>query len=306
MAVADGAAGARRAAAMLGIAACAETTSSSMSEDAAKVDVKLSFRHSFQPNRLINVHAQVKSGRSYRLRSSSSSHLRLGIDRETLAALSGTGTPGLVVWVPPPPLSRLYWYAVDPRRSVKSGVEVSRDQFVRPSIRYDLTRLAEYAAWTPLLATQTMAVLPDAAVHQRAKRAYAALKSGGCCHPFIGSLAVTRLAWRHITRRSKTKRRRTLALRAVPHLKFFLQRAPDRYAWTQKPLVRFGKEIRDVKFLTFWYRAALTIAGERYSLLVRVKEEISYPAGWQERPLGTADVRQAVTLASWWCKKDKD
>jgi len=48
---ADGAAGARRAAAILAIAACAETTSGSFSEDTAKIDVKLSFRNTFEPSR---------------------------------------------------------------------------------------------------------------------------------------------------------------------------------------------------------------------------------------------------------------
>jgi hypothetical protein len=50
---ADGAAGARRASALLGIAACAETTHTTLDEDSAKVDMKLSFRHAYQPEKLL-------------------------------------------------------------------------------------------------------------------------------------------------------------------------------------------------------------------------------------------------------------
>src|SRR5689334_692426 len=63
---ADGEAGARRAAAHLTIAVCGETAHTSMGEDAAKVDLKISFRHAFIPTKLLNVHIQVKSGSSYR------------------------------------------------------------------------------------------------------------------------------------------------------------------------------------------------------------------------------------------------
>src|SRR5947207_3694902 len=113
---ADGAAGARRAAALLGIAACAETTHTTLSEEAAKVDMKLSFRHAFRPDVLLTVHAQVKSGRSYRSNSSTASALVLTVDPATLASLAGTATPGLVLWVPPQPMDRIYWHASDPRR----------------------------------------------------------------------------------------------------------------------------------------------------------------------------------------------
>jgi hypothetical protein len=275
-----------------------------LSEDAAKVDMKFSLRHAFRSSKLMTIHAQVKSGRSYRLRSSNEKQLNLDIDRETINALSGSGTPGLVVWVPPAPLDRLYWYANDPRRLLRSSVKISRQQFVRPSIAYDLTRLFEYSSWTRSFSMQTTAELPDESVHTRAKQTYAALKSTEWVHPLAGKLAVTRLAWRHITRRSKSKARRSLALRVAPYLKAFLGKAPDRYVCNQGPIELFGTQMRETRYLLCWYRGALSIRGESYSLLIRIKEEIAYPANWQERPIGSADVSQMATLASWWCKKE--
>lgn len=153
----DGAAAARYAAGLLGVATCAETTATTMAEDAGKVDVKFSFRHIVATGKLITAHAQVKAGPSYRRDSSNTQFLTLRIDKATLQALSGTGMPGLVIWVPPPPMDRLYWYATDPRRPLRTPAKVRRTQYLRPSLRYDLSRLYDYASWSRRYTKQTVA-----------------------------------------------------------------------------------------------------------------------------------------------------
>ncbi|MHC8374151.1 hypothetical protein ACYZT2_26170 [Pseudomonas sp. MDT1-85] len=299
----DGAAAARYAAGLLGIATCAETTATTMAEDAGKVDVKLSFRHIALTNKLITAHAQVKAGPSYR-RTSDADSITLAIDRKTLEALSGTGMPGLVIWVPPPPMDRLYWYVTDPRTPLKTPTKIPKTQYLRPSLRYDLTRLYDYASWSYRTTSQTIGPL-STDVLPKARSAYKALKSKQWSNPLVGHLQVTRLAWRHITRRSKSEARRTLSLRAVPHLKAFLGKPPDRYTCNFVGLEVNGSVTKESRYLMCWYRQALTIDGESHSLLVRIREEITYPTEWTKRPLSAADITQVATLAAWWCKKDK-
>jgi len=305
MTKADGSAGARRASALLGIAACAETAHTTLLEDYAKVDMKFSFRHAHEPERLITLHAQVKSGESYRAKSSDDRTLVLGIDKKTIRALSGNGIPGLVVWVPPSPMSRLYWYGKDPRRRLKTPVRISKLQYVRPSIRYDLSQLATYASFTQPSARQTVRDMNPSAVMARAKEAYSALKSATWTHPLAGTLHVTRLAWRHVTRRSRTASQRLIRLRVVPYLKAFLNKPPDRYVCVPKSLRENGKRTVEDRYLLCWYRGALEIAGVTHTLLVRIREQISYPTKWQDLPLGEGDIRQTATLESWWCKKEQ-
>jgi hypothetical protein len=299
---ADGSAGARRASALLGIAVCAETSQSTIAEDSAKVDVRFTFRHAFQRTKLLTYHAQIKSGRSYRANSSTPSKLTLSIDQETLLALSGAGTPGMVIWVPPQPLDRMYWYASPPRAALRTPVQVPREQYVRPSIRYDLSRLHHYAAWSPSFTGQTVGDVDEPSVLKRAKHAYALLKRNQWDHPLVGSLKVTRLAWRHVTRRSKPARQRIRSLRAVPYLKSFLDRAPDRFLQSQGLLTKLGRRTIETRYVLCWYRSALRISGKPHSLLLRIKEEISYPTAWSRYPLSVDDIRQTATLASWWCK----
>jgi hypothetical protein len=301
---ADGAAGARRAAALLSIAACAETTHATLDEEAAKIDMKLSFRHSFTDNP-VTFHAQIKSGKSFRAKASSNTHLTLKIDLETLAALRGEPTPGLLVWVPPIPLNRLYWYSSDPRRPFKSPARIQRQQYVRPSLRYDLSRVCTYSGWQGSSPQQTAAHIDEARVMPAAKLAYSDLKAKMPNHPLIGNLRITRMAWRHVTRRSKSRTNRTLRLRAAPYLKAFLSKLPDRFVCNQGPITPCGHRTIEERYILCWYRKALSIQGEDYTLLVRIKEEIIFPTAWQTWPFGTGNVEQVATLASWWCKKDK-
>jgi len=273
--------------------------------------MKLSFRHAFQPGKLLIVPAQVKSGPSFRAASSDARTLALDIDRPTIIALSGSVSPEILVWVPPPPMDRVYWYASNPRRRLKTPVKVDREQYVRPSIRYDLTRFIVYASWAKRSARQTTRQnVHEEDVRRRARYAYANLKDADNPpnHPLVGRIAVTRLAWRHVTRLSRPKKRRILSLRVVPYLKAFLDQIPDRFVCNPERdglYKQVGRRTVETRHVLCWYDGALSIDNQIYKLLVRIKEEISYPTDWMNRPLGVKDIRQSATLASWWCKKDK-
>ena len=51
-----------------------------------------------------------------------------------------------------------------------------------------------------------------------------------------------------------------------------------------------------------WYYEALRTDDDLRSLLVRVREDVSYPRDWMKYPLSVNDVKQSATLESWWCK----
>ena len=303
MAKTDGAAGARWAASMLGIAACAEVSHATLDEDCAKVDLKLSYRDPFSPKDLISIHAQVKSGPSYQAASSNERVITLNIDKATLDALHRSPNLGVVLWVPPKPQDRIYWYADLPRSPAKSPAKLPRTQYVTPSIGFDFARLCKYANWTQSVPMQTVGSATDEQIMQKAKAAYKKLKAANHKHPLVGELAVTRLAWRHVTRRSKTSKRRIKSLRAVPHLKLLMDKAPDRFVTTSVEISKAGKRTTDTRFLLCWYRKALEIDGKKHSVLLRIKEQITYPTNWKNTPLPAREIKQSATLASWWCKE---
>lgn len=217
----------------------------------------------------------------------------------------GGATPGLVVWVPPKPLDRVYWYSLNPRTRLKTPLRINRQQYVRPSLRYDLTRLCACASWSGSYPRQNVAIADEHAAMKRAKHADGLLKKKIWQHPLVGHLNVTRFAWRHITRRSKKKRHRLLSLRAVPYLKTFLEQAPFRFSSRSRQPVVKGRQTVETRFVLCWYRSALSIDGKKYSLLLRIKEEIRSPTDWEHQPLNHHEISQQATLASWWCKNEE-
>jgi hypothetical protein len=202
-------------------------------------------------------------------------------------------------------MDRLYWFAPDPR-SAWLYVKIGRRQYVRPSLRYDLARLHEYASWTRKIPRQTVALSSEANLMARARAAYKALKTSDIRHPLVGPLTISRMAWRHVTRRSKATSQRRLNLDALRYLKTFLDKTPDRFVIEQGPIEQSGRLLVEKRYILCWYRRCLFVGGKSHSLAVRILEEISYPRDWTARPVGVGDIDQTATLASWWCKVDRE
>jgi hypothetical protein len=307
----------------LGISALAEITHASLSEDYKKVDLKLSFLHPFRKKKLLSIHAQVKHGASYVEERCLLGHYRFVVDKDTLQALSGSGENGIIAWVPPPPGSEVYWHAPNPRKIQSTlandqksfSVSLSPLNIARPTIRYDLTRLCEYSGWNRGHSRLTVSD-PQESTLRDAKLAYKELKSycgesvragkkGHIANPLAGDIRISRIAWRNVTRTSRTRESRQLSLRATPYLKTLLKEMPDRYACHAIDDNNLCGVTKERRLLIMWYREALQIDGLWHSLMLRVLEEVAYPSNWQTRAFGVNDIKQEAVLVSWWCKVPK-
>jgi len=301
---ADGDAGARRCAAVLGVALCAEVVNATLSQDAAKVDLLFSFRDGFDSTRLITLHCQVKYGRSYRAESSTKQVLTLNIDRKTIEVLADY--PSLLAWVPPKPSSAIYWHIFMPRTPIKTPIKIRRSQRVSPAIRYDLTRAFAHARWAIQPSKQDVAPEQEAGVIMaRARKSYRLLQGAEWHHPLVGRLRISRIGWRHKTRRSKPTVQRLKALRIVPYLKSVLDKMPDRFVRSESTSTEIGDRLVEVRYLTCWYRDALRMEHVDYVLIICIREEVSYPKNWHKYPLSTDEIQQSAVLMSWWANPMK-
>lgn len=301
---ADGEAGARRAAAMLSIALCAEVNHGTMAQDWKKIDLLVNFNDPLDKDAPRSFPCQVKTGISYRADSSDKKTLKLkGMGQELIEAL--VSIPGLIIWVPPKPRRDIYWY-VCRRASKKTVLDIPTHQKLSPALRYELARVFAKARSQNRLARHT---LPAAATAKDiltdAKHRYRALKAENPTHPYFGQLKVTQLAWRHVTRHSKTSKRRLLALRVLPQLQSALKAFPDSYTLKAVGLSVSGRTTIEQRTYVLWYDNVLNIDGSIHSLMVRVKETVTYPKNWREFPLSVTDVQQSATLLSWWAKPQK-
>ena len=300
---ADGAAGARRAAAVLSIALCAETSNSTMDEEGAKIDLKIGFRDPFAPKSIMHVNCQVKHGDSYRAENDSPEFLKIKIDKETTHSLRMATGPGLLIWIPPVPSPKLHWHIVDYRGVTGSPAKFLRWDIVSPSLRYKLSQ-DQCIKMRSSITKHDVAKLNINSVHAAAKSAYSNLK-GTIRHPFLGSLCVTNYAWRHVTRRSKTEKNRIRQLRIVPYLKSYLSEAPTRFERSKPEVSHSGKKTHEKCDIFLRYNAAFNIDGVSCTLFFRAREVVSYPTNWLNHPLSTKAISQTVTLVSWWYKEEK-
>ncbi|MFA6458474.1 MAG: hypothetical protein WCV72_03765 [Patescibacteria group bacterium] len=302
---ADGDAGARFASAIIGIAACAQVSNATLNQESNKVDISLTFPSTFQEKKLLSIQAQIKTGQSYQTINHDKDTFTLKVDRETKNTFAAPGSPGIIVYVSSRPVEKIFWHSVDPRRPFKGKIKINRMQFVRPSIRYDLTRLCLYSAFNNRLPRQTVSIIDDDKILYNAKKSYNQLKTESFFNPLLGNVAVTRFAWRHVTRRSKTLKRVISTIKVTPYLKAFIDKHPTRYVCDKITIKKRRRITYETRYLLFWYADALMIAGRSNSLLLRMKEDISYPSDWAKYGVSERDIKQKVTLASWWHKENK-
>lgn len=303
---ADGEAGGRRAAALLSAALCAESSHATLNEDWAKVDLKLAFRNSFSPSSLITVHAQIKTGVSYKAKSTTPQVVTLqNVDDATVGALQDGTQPALIAWVPPSGSQRIYWHLVKPRGSKNLPIKIPRSNYVRPSLQIDISRHHVYLSNRKGFPQITLPSPVPQDLRANAIAEYKKLQHAPISNPVCGSVFVTRRGWRHVTRRSRQSLKRERSFMLLPYLRTILGHSPSRYLVT-KPLVRLvGARIHETREVLLWYEHAIKLNDIASEVLVRIVEEIDYPKSWQCQPLGVKDISCKRTLLSWWFKEQE-
>jgi hypothetical protein len=301
---ADGDAGGRRAAAQLSVALCAETAHATLREDWAKVDLKLGFRNWFAPASLVTIHCQVKSGNSFCAAATNKKTITLqNIDAATIDSLQAGTQPALIVWVPPGHARPVYWNLVKPRGSKNLPIKISRFNYVRPSLQVDLSRHHVFLSSRKSFPRITLPKKDADTARREAKTIYQELKKSPLTVPLCGSVVVSRLGWRHVTRRSRASLKRDRSFRLVPYIRVILGHHPTRYLVTTPDIMRRGSEVIERREIIQWYEDAVFDNGKLCDVLTRIVEEISYPADWQSQPIGVADIKCKRTLKSWWFKE---
>jgi hypothetical protein len=77
---------------------------------------------------------------------------------------------------------------------------------------------------------------------------------------------------------------------------------PSRYIVASETRRAFKRVVIEQRDVICWYENAVEVGGKKRTLLVRIREEISYPSGWFKYPLAAEDISHQSTLAGWWYK----
>ena len=299
--------GSDNAAAILTCALCAQAANSTLQEDGKKMDLKISLLNAFSSHKsILSVHAQIKHGNSFVRRAPGKITLQ-NLGEETIPTLQEGSQPALLIWVPPARNRNIYWHIVRPKGKHRSPIRIDEGDFVTPSLRFELSRFANFERRSLRYPSLDIPPLAASATNRaNAKAHYEDLKRDSLTNPLLGDINVTLSAWRHITRRSRTVSRRQRSFHVLKYLRTFLEKIPTRYLVARQPHSATDDVRLERNEIIFWYRDAFKIGKESQTLLVRFIEEIEYPRNWSERPLSEADVTQKVTLRSWWYKPEKE
>ncbi|BCU76273.1 hypothetical protein [Luteolibacter sp. LG18] len=303
---ADGAAGERYAAAILTCALCAQAANSTLQEDGKKLDLKISLLNAFSAHKsIVSVHAQIKHGNSYARQSPGRITLQ-NLGNETVPTLQDGTQPALIIWVPPWPNREIYWHIIRPKGKHRSPIKIAEGDIVTPGLRFELSRFANFERRNPRYPSLDIRqITGEPTSRANAKMNYAKLKKESLSNPLLGNILVTRLAWRHITRFSRTTDRRLRSFHILEYLRVFLEKVPTRYLVDRKPSCEKDGLMLERSEIVFWYANAFHMGQEAQTLLIRFIEEVEYPQNWRERPLSEKDVTHKVTLMSWWFKPQK-
>lgn len=303
----DGHASARRAVADLTIALCAEAVAASINEEAAKVDFKITFRSLFGERSLLSVHCQVKAGLSY-VAYQDACIIKLITMKETVAVLQLGTQPSMTLWVEPRPHSRVFWHIVRLRYPHRKRIIIPASDYISPALYVDLSRHSRFFVGSsrPARIQAAVHVTSKKELRHKSLADYKKLQVDGLPSYLGSKVEVTRLGWRHITRRSRSAAKREVSFRLIPYLKNFLRMRPSRFLVTNK-ILRGGSgevtiERRDV---IYWYERAVLLDGIVSTVLIRISEEITFPREWRKHGLSGHEIQINAKLLSWWCKPTK-
>lgn len=303
---ADGHAGARRAAADLTIALCAEAVAASLNEEAAKVDMKITFRSLFAERSLLSVHCQVKSGPSYAAKHGAKAITLITLKDTVLALQLGT-QPSMIVWVEPKPEARIFWHIVRSQYPKRTRITIPLSDYVSPTLYVDLCRHSRFfiGRSRPARIQVSNPNITDKELRNKAHAHYKKLQCSGMPSYLASDVEVTRIGWRHVTRRSRVAKKRNTSFRLIPHLKQVLGMRPSRFLVTNKTLRDAGEMTIERRDVIYWYESAVLLDGVVSTVLIRLSEEIEYPRDWRKHGLSESDIRINAKLLSWWCKPIK-
>ncbi|MBB2148271.1 hypothetical protein [Pedobacter gandavensis] len=265
------------------LTACgAEISWGSRNEDGNKIDLFLSQPHPWQPSERLVTLVQVKSGVSY------GKVLKEGFELKSEAKRLAQRTSHAIciIWIDQA-TSEAFWAYVHPK-TLKGSTTYGKHHQVTPALRYDLARVTSNY-YTPLYGGEGIILSIKGSTLQEkrllAKNAYAALPSEGILSASVGIINFTRIGWKHMFRRDRSKLRKESSLTVIPYLKRLLQHRPSEMFATESNYFTDGDYvIRQIHYALSYDRAKVwnhvSIKSENKKVIIRVIEEIRYPKNW--------------------------
>ena len=206
----------------------ADVRRGSYAEDSQKCDIIFTFNNAFDKQELCQLGGQSKTGSSFYKIDSNQKTVRIDNCGDVKGIIAKRGLPIVIFVVSTDNV--IYWYAPDLRSKKVNTIKLPKTQIILPSIWIDFSRMYRYCQYqSNKYVTQTMTEKQlDKNFIKSCKNSFKDLVGKCFNNPLTGDISVTNKSWEHVTRMSRSKISRQMAIRSTRHLCHFIDKNPDR------------------------------------------------------------------------------
>jgi len=275
----------------------------SREEDNSKIDLVLSCEHPWYAGERMLVLCQAKSGPAY-------GELRpTGVKIKTRAIREARRTTHsiCILWVDRD-TGRGFCSYINPFSRLENQI-LGKHHEVSPASLYDLARQMSYdrpvkTGASGLIIRQRSSDLT--ARRSSVKTAYRSIKT--VFSPTLGEIELTRIAWRHMFRKGRSAPHKQASLDIIPYLSNILSQKPSATSIVNSSDWISGKySYRNIEYLLRYDRARMARVTQKgkpskIQILIRVIEEVRYPADWAMHAMLTQLVERRLVLKAAYHK----
>lgn len=289
------------AAAQLILAMRAEVSWGSREEDGRKIDLIFSFDHPWYKGERILILCQVKSGSKY------GESLTKGFKLKKAAYSSAQRTTHsiLMVWVDRD-LNKPYWAYIHPdSKGTTNGYGAYHN--ISPATYFDIARCVSNEFKLPKGGKGVIVRKRKTNFQDRRNNVYAVYKAiGATLSPVLGNIEMTRLAWRHMFRKGRSKAHKEASLDIIPYLDKILSQKPSDHAITDVNYYeKSGYKYRQTEHILKFYGTKFCEPDgkDKFVIVVsRILEEVRFPVDWQTTAMLSQKVSRKCVLKTIYHK----
>ncbi len=269
-----------------------------------KVDLLLQFRAPDPAGSLLYLGVQVKTGPSY-VRKIASGRIFLKVGSEGLAVWRSANLPIALMWVNPDS-AECHWTLVT-ERTQHQYLSVSMHARVTPALPFELAAKLIRLRTDPN--EHRLSLLHpglSAGLRQAAKKYYrSALVGTELSHPIFGKVGVTWKAWRHLTRRQRSKSFIRQSLRLLPAVKWVTEHPSTFRSVRRFKSILRGRWTTELRLFVF-DTAMVVLPGSSHTTIRTVfRERVTFPADWLTQARYQDAVRREVSFESIYEKNEE-
>lgn len=282
----------------------AEISWGSRNEDSRKIDLIASFDHPwFDKERLILL-IQVKSGSSF----GESTREGFILYASAIKLAQRTTHAICMIWVDRKS-GKPFWAYVHPS-TLKKAQEYGRNHSISPAMRYDLaqcqaTSLPMKVGGSGVIISESIFDLPKR--RKGALEIYKMLSKKGVLCPILGKVEFTRIGWRHMFRKTRSKNNKSTSLNLIGYIEKILLDIPSKHFITAiHQSTQSNYEYRNAEYVLIYdkvkyFNPATRVTGH-IEVVARIIEEVRYPEEWANQGSLSQLIGRRVVLLSCYYK----